>query len=45
MDGHMSSGSRIMVWAAVAAALALTFAAYLQPSMVVDLANRLWACF
>ncbi|HSI57935.1 MAG TPA: hypothetical protein VLA16_10270 [Ideonella sp.] len=31
--------------AAAAAVLALTFAAYLDPHTVVDLANRLWSCF
>lgn len=31
--------------AAVGAALALTFLAYLDPHTVVDLANRVWACF
>ncbi len=33
--------------AAVAAGLvlALTFMAYLNPHTVVDLANRVWACF
>lgn len=29
----------------VLAVLAATFAAYLSPHMVVDLANRIWACF
>lgn len=29
---------------AVAAALAGVFAAYLNPHLVVDLANRVWAC-
>jgi hypothetical protein len=35
-----------IVWA-VAAALALAgvFAAYLNPHLMVDLANRIWACF
>jgi hypothetical protein len=35
-----------IVWG-VAAALALTgvFMAYLSPHLVVDLANRIWACF
>jgi len=28
-----------------AVVLALTFAAYLNPHTVVDLANRIWACF
>lgn len=30
---------------AAAAALAGVFAAYLNPHTVVDLANRVWACF
>jgi len=32
-------------WLAAALALALVFAAYLSPHLVVDLANRVWACF
>lgn len=34
-------------WIAVAALLALgaVFAAYLNPHLAVDLANRVWACF
>jgi hypothetical protein len=33
-------------WAVVAAlALAGVFMAYLNPHLVVDLANRIWACF
>ena len=36
---------RIVIWAVVAAALAGVFAAYLNPHLVVDLANRVWACF
>ncbi len=32
-------------WAAAAAALTGVFAAYLNPHLVVDLANRVWACF
>ena len=30
---------------AAAAVLAAVFAAYLNPHLVVDLANRVWACF
>ena len=30
---------------AVLAALALTFAAYLHPDMVLDVATRVWSCF
>jgi uncharacterized membrane protein YraQ (UPF0718 family) len=36
---------KIAGWALAAAALAGVFAAYLSPHVVVDLANRLWACF
>jgi hypothetical protein len=36
---------RSLRWLAVAAVLALVFAAYLSPHLVVDLANRVWACF
>lgn len=32
-------------WAAALAALGLVFAAYRDPHTVVDLANRVWACF
>lgn len=30
---------------AVTAALGLVFAAYRNPHLIVDLANRVWACF
>lgn len=36
---------RLLVWSAAVAALAAVFASYLQPHLVVDLANRVWACF
>jgi hypothetical protein len=36
---------RAAVWAAALAALALVFVAYLNPHVMVDLANRVWACF
>ena len=36
---------RLLGWAAVALALGAVFAAYLSPHLVVDLANRVWACF
>ena len=36
---------RVEVGAAVAAALAAVFAAYLQPGLMLDLATRLWSCF
>jgi len=36
---------RLAVWAAVSAALAAVFAAYLDPHLALDLASRVWACF
>lgn len=36
---------RLLLYAAVAAVLALVFLAYLQPSFVFDLANRIILCF
>jgi hypothetical protein len=36
---------RAVAWVAVAAALGVVFLAYRSPHLVVDLANRLWACF
>ncbi|MCM0607577.1 MAG: hypothetical protein KA711_01075 [Ideonella sp. WA131b] len=38
-------GPRIAAWAAVLMALALVFISYLDPHLMVDLANRVWACF
>lgn len=32
-------------WAAALLVLAAVFAAYLDPHMAVDIANRVWACF
>ena len=37
--------ARLVGWAGVLGVLALVFAAYLSPHLVVDLANRVWACF
>lgn len=35
-----------VLWYGVALlALALVFMAYLQPDLMVDLANRVWSCF
>ncbi len=35
-----------IVWSVVAAlALAAVFMAYLSPHLMVELANRIWACF
>jgi hypothetical protein len=36
---------RAALAAAAAAALAAVFAAYLQPRLMLDLANQLWSCF
>jgi hypothetical protein len=35
---------RLLWYAATAAALALSFAAYLRPQFMVDLANRIMLC-
>ncbi len=37
--------ARVAAWTVVALALAGVFAAYQRPEVVVDLANRVWACF
>lgn len=36
---------RWLLHGAALAALALVFAAYFDPHLLVDLAGRLWACF
>lgn len=36
---------RAAAYATVAAVLALVFAAYQSPHLIVDLASRVWACF
>jgi hypothetical protein len=41
----MTKTGRVGAWTAALAVLALVFAAYLDPHTVVDLANRVWACF
>lgn len=41
-------GQRVLRLAALglaAAVLSLVFSAYLQPDLMVDLANRVWSCF
>lgn len=35
----------LLIGAALAVVLAVTFAAYLQPSFMLDLANRIVLCF
>lgn len=34
-----------LMWTAAVAALAAVFISYLQPDLMVDLANRVWSCF
>ncbi len=41
----MTRTRRALLWTTGAAVLALVFAAYLSPHLVVDLAARVWACF
>jgi hypothetical protein len=41
----MRPAARLAAWAGALAALALVFASYLSPHLVVDLASRVWACF
>ncbi len=41
----MTRAGRLGAWVAALAVLALVFTAYLDPHTVVDLANRVWACF
>jgi hypothetical protein len=36
---------RALLWSAAVAAMAAVFASYMQPHLVVDLANRVWSCF
>ena len=36
---------RAAAWLVAGLVLALVFAAYRNPHVVVDLANQLWACF
>ena len=36
---------RLLAWGAILAALALVFALYTRPAVMVMLADQLWACF
>ena len=36
---------RIAIWTGAALALALVASAYLNPQLMLDLADQLWACF
>ena len=35
---------RLLIWGAASTLLLLVFAAYLQPGVVMTLANQLWLC-
>lgn len=37
--------ARAAGYCSLATVLALVFASYLQPDLMVDLANRVWSCF
>ena len=47
MSGHVlpMTWRQALLWLVLAAVLAAVFMAYLSPHRVVDLANRVWACF
>jgi hypothetical protein len=36
---------RVLLWTAIVAAMAAVAMAYLNPHVVVDLANKVWSCF
>lgn len=38
-------GLKLLGWLVAAVVLALVFAAYQSPHLVVDLASQVWACF
>jgi type II secretory pathway component PulM len=41
----MTRTRRLLAWSGAALALSVVFVAYLDPHLMVDLANRVWACF
>jgi type VI protein secretion system component VasF len=43
--GARAPWARLLWWGLAAVCLALTFLAYLNPHLALDLANRVWACF
>ncbi|MEX8517105.1 MAG: hypothetical protein AB3X44_01145 [Leptothrix sp. (in: b-proteobacteria)] len=45
MSWHRPSLLRVTLWLIALTALALVFASYLRPELVVDLGNRFWSCF
>jgi len=38
-------GLRFLIWGLCLLALALVFVAYLQPGLMVQLSEQIWACF
>jgi hypothetical protein len=42
---RLPSSRRVALWGAALAALLAVFVLYLQPGLVVTLANQLWSCF
>lgn len=43
--GAMTRARRIGIWVAVSTLLALVFASYLRPDVVMTLATQIWNCF
>ena len=41
---NTSVTKRLLIWGAASTLLLLVFAAYLQPEVVMTLANQLWLC-
>lgn len=41
----MTPVQRAATWAGVLAVLMATFALYLRPSFLIDIADRVWSCF
>jgi hypothetical protein len=39
------SPRRVLAWIAVALVLALVFASWMDPQLMVTFANQVWACF
>ena len=45
MNARGALGLRALAWVAVALALVAVSAWYLDPHLMVDLANKVWSCF
>ena len=45
LGAYASTRSRWAWRSAAGLALGLVFTAYLQPDLMLDLANRIWSCF